>query len=97
MKFDKIPQSSTLTCLKFIIKQYNGIFKHNCCAVHDVTGTTNDFDNTPWCTTSGSCQDTSSQIPRTCCKDVTLNNYTSAPSTCHASVNSGTYKPVNTS
>ncbi|XP_078327036.1 uncharacterized protein LOC111126690 isoform X2 [Crassostrea virginica] len=66
---------------------------HNCCAVHDVMGTTNDFDNTPWCTTSGSCQDTSSQIPRTCCKDVTLNNYTSAPSTCHASVNSGTYKP----
>ncbi|XP_078327033.1 uncharacterized protein LOC111126690 isoform X1 [Crassostrea virginica] len=67
--------------------------EHNCCAVHDVMGTTNDFDNTPWCTTSGSCQDTSSQIPRTCCKDVTLNNYTSAPSTCHASVNSGTYKP----
>nr|XP_022328440.1 uncharacterized protein LOC111127519 isoform X2 [Crassostrea virginica] len=66
--------------------------KYDCCAVHEVNGTTNDFDNTPWCTTSGSCQDTSSQIPRTCCKDVTLNNYTSAPSNCHASVNRGTYK-----
>ena len=49
---------------------------------------------TPWCTTSGSCQSTSSQIPRTCCKGVTLTNYTSAPTSCHASVNPGTYKRV---
>nr|XP_022324866.1 uncharacterized protein LOC111125394 [Crassostrea virginica]XP_022324867.1 uncharacterized protein LOC111125394 [Crassostrea virginica]XP_022324868.1 uncharacterized protein LOC111125394 [Crassostrea virginica] len=66
--------------------------KYDCCAVHEVSGTTNDFDNTPWCTTSGSCQATVSQIPRTCCKGVTLTNYTSAPSTCHASVSPGTYK-----
>ena len=24
----------------------------DCCAVNPVTGTTNDFDNTAWCTTS---------------------------------------------
>ena len=68
--------------------------KYNCCAIHDVMGTTNDFDNTLWCTTDGSCQATVSQIPRTCCKDVTLTNYTSAPATCHASVNLGTFKLV---
>ena len=86
---------STLTNLQFIISSTAfGNMKYDCCAVHEVNGTTNDFDNTPWCTTSGSCQDTSSQIPRTCCKDVTLNNYTSAPSNCHASVNRGTYKRV---
>ena len=68
--------------------------KHNCCAIHDVMGTTNDFYNTPWCTTSGSCQATYSQIPKTCCTYVTLANYTSAPSSCHASVNPETYKLV---
>ena len=68
--------------------------KYDCCAIHDVMGTTNDFDNTPWCTESGTCQDTISQIPRTCCKDVTLTNYTSAPPSCHVSVNTGTYKMV---
>ena len=68
--------------------------KYNCCAIHDVMGTTNDFDNTPWCTTSGSCEATASQIPKTCCKDVTLANYTSAHSSCHASVNPETYKLV---
>nr|XP_022327483.1 uncharacterized protein LOC111126867 [Crassostrea virginica] len=72
---------------------WNNLFlKYDCCAVHEVTGTTNDFDNTPWCTTSGSCQATSSQIPKTCCKGVTKDNYQSASSNCHASVNSGTFK-----
>ena len=86
---------STLTFLQFIILSITiGIMKYDCCAVHEVNGTTNDFDNTPWCTTSGSCQATVSQIPRTCCKGVTLTNYTSAPSTCHASVSPGTYKRV---
>nr|XP_022326074.1 uncharacterized protein LOC111126011 isoform X2 [Crassostrea virginica] len=72
---------------------WNNLFvEYDCCAVHEVLGTTNDFDNTPWCTTSGSCQATSSQIPRTCCKDVTKDNYKSAPSACHASVIPGTFK-----
>nr|XP_022320768.1 uncharacterized protein LOC111122991 isoform X2 [Crassostrea virginica] len=73
---------------------WNKIFiKYNCCAVNDVNGTTNDFDNTPWCTTSGSCQATASQIPRTCCKDVTQDDYQNAPDSCHAAVSPGTYKP----
>lgn len=73
---------------KLLLKQFD------CCAVNEVLGTTNDFDETPWCTTSGTCQATASQIPKSCCKDVTENNYQSAPSACHASVNSGTYKSV---
>ncbi|XP_078327047.1 uncharacterized protein LOC111124642 [Crassostrea virginica] len=66
--------------------------KYDCCAVREVQGTTNDFDNTPWCTTSGSCQNTASQIPKTCCKDVTQDDYQYAPDICHASVNPGTYR-----
>nr|XP_022323417.1 uncharacterized protein LOC111124642 isoform X2 [Crassostrea virginica]XP_022323418.1 uncharacterized protein LOC111124642 isoform X2 [Crassostrea virginica]XP_022323419.1 uncharacterized protein LOC111124642 isoform X2 [Crassostrea virginica] len=76
-----------------ISSYWNNFFiKYDCCAVREVQGTTNDFDNTPWCTTSGSCQATASQIPKTCCKDVTQNDYQNAPATCHASVNPGTYK-----
>uniref|UniRef100_K1QT77 Uncharacterized protein n=1 Tax=Magallana gigas TaxID=29159 RepID=K1QT77_MAGGI len=63
----------------------------DCCGVNAVVSTTNDFDATSWCTTSGSCQATSSQIPKTCCLNVDENTYTSAPTGCHASVNSGTY------
>lgn len=62
-----------------------------CCGVNPVLSTTNDFDGTSWCTTSGSCQATASQIPKTCCLNINKNNYTSAPSACHASVNLGTY------
>ena len=72
-------------------------FQYDCCAVQEVLGTNNDFDNTPWCTTSGSCQATASQIPKTCCKGVTPDNYQTAPSTCHASVNGGTFKLVRSS
>nr|XP_022320140.1 uncharacterized protein LOC111122621 [Crassostrea virginica]XP_022320141.1 uncharacterized protein LOC111122621 [Crassostrea virginica]XP_022320142.1 uncharacterized protein LOC111122621 [Crassostrea virginica]XP_022320143.1 uncharacterized protein LOC111122621 [Crassostrea virginica]XP_022320144.1 uncharacterized protein LOC111122621 [Crassostrea virginica]XP_022320145.1 uncharacterized protein LOC111122621 [Crassostrea virginica] len=76
-----------------ISNAWNKLFiKYDCCAVNEVLGTTNDFDETPWCTTSGTCQATASQIPKSCCNDVTENNYQSAPSACHASVNSGTYK-----
>lgn len=64
----------------------------DCCAVNPVESTTNDFDFTPWCTTSGECQQTNSQIPKTCCIGVTESTYSSAPSTCHANVDSGTYK-----
>eukprot|EP00105_Crassostrea_gigas_P035430 XP_019919578.1 PREDICTED: uncharacterized protein LOC105320172 isoform X2 [Crassostrea gigas] len=63
----------------------------DCCGVNPVISTTNDFDGTSWCTTSGSCQATASQIPKTCCFNVNKNNYTSAPSACHASVDPGTY------
>lgn len=79
---------------KIYISIVSNKLQYDCCAVHEVTGTTNDFDNTPWCTTSGSCQATSSQIPKTCCKGVTKDNYQSASSNCHASVNSGTFKQV---
>ncbi|XP_078327031.1 uncharacterized protein LOC111123324 [Crassostrea virginica] len=73
---------------------WNKLFiKYDCCAVREVQTTTNDFDNTPWCTTSGTCADTASQIPKTCCKNVTVDNYQDAPGTCHAFVNPGTYKP----
>lgn len=63
----------------------------DCCGVNAVESTTNDFDSTPWCTTLGSCQATSSQIPKTCCLNVDKNTYASAPAICHASVTNGTY------
>lgn len=70
---------------------YPCFLKLGCCGVNPVISTTNDFDGTSWCTTSGSCQATASQIPKTCCFNVNKNNYTSAPSACHASVDPGTY------
>ncbi|XP_061165480.1 tetraspanin-16-like isoform X2 [Saccostrea echinata] len=63
----------------------------DCCAVGNVTSTTNDFDNTPWCTTSGECQLTNAEIPKACCVGVTETNYTSAPSSCFYNLNPGTY------
>lgn len=56
-----------------------------------VSGYINDSDWSPWCTTAGACQETFSQIPRTCCKGVTEFDYQSASSTCHSSVNVGEY------
>ncbi|XP_061192997.1 uncharacterized protein LOC133201219 [Saccostrea echinata] len=76
-----------------ISDRWNRFFiKYDCCSVHQVTSTTNDFDTTPWCTTSGSCQQTNSQIPKACCKDVTEDDYINAAASCHATVTSGTYK-----
>nr|XP_022320376.1 uncharacterized protein LOC111122769 [Crassostrea virginica] len=72
----------------------NFFIQYDCCAVREVQGTTNDFDNTPWCTTNGACHANASQIPKTCCKDVTQDDYKNAPATCHESVNSGTYRPA---
>lgn len=74
-----------------VVHIYPCFSKLGCCGVNPVLSTTNDFDGTSWCTTSGSCQATVSQIPKTCCLNINKNNYTSAPSACHASVNSGTY------
>lgn len=62
--------------------------------MNEVIGTTNDFDNTPWCTKSGSCQATSSQIPRTCCKFVTQDTYQNASNDCYALLTPGTFKNV---
>ncbi|XP_061169807.1 uncharacterized protein LOC133179091 isoform X3 [Saccostrea echinata] len=72
-------------------KWTNELKTHQCCGVDIVSGTTNDFDTTPWCTTSGSCQQTNSQIPKTCCKYSTIEDYDSARSNCHASVSSDSY------
>ena len=74
--------------------EFKHLLQYDCCAVREVLSTTNDFDKTPWCTTSGSCQATTSQIPRTCCKGVTQDDYQNAPTKCHASVESGTYRQV---
>lgn len=74
------------------------IFQFECCGVNKVVGTTNDFDQTPWCTTKGSCQATASQIPKTCCKGFTKYDYENAPTECHSSVNPGQfYDKVTTS
>lgn len=82
----------TVSSTNSFSNEWNYMFmKLDCCGVNPVVSTTNDFDATSWCTTSGSCQATSSQIPKTCCLNVDENTYTSAPSGCHASVNSGTY------
>ncbi|XP_061192993.1 uncharacterized protein LOC133201215, partial [Saccostrea echinata] len=88
--------SDDITNINTASGRWNTFFiKYDCCAVKEVMGTTNDFDTTPWCTTSGSCQLTNSQIPKTCCKDVGKDDYQNAPATCHASVNPGTFKDVN--
>lgn len=76
-----------------VSNSWNKFFiEYDCCAINQVKRTTNDFDRTPWCTTSGSCQTTAYQIPRTCCKYVTEDDYGSASSDCYSSVKSGTYK-----
>ncbi|XP_062611843.1 uncharacterized protein LOC134273669, partial [Saccostrea cucullata] len=66
--------------------------QYDCCAVNQVIGTTNDFDTTPWCTTSGSCQQANSQIPKTCCKAVTEDDYQNAHDSCHSVVQIGSFK-----
>lgn len=82
----------TTTNSNSLSNAWNHMFMElDCCGVNAVVSTTNDFDATSWCTTLGSCQATSSQIPKTCCLNVDRNSYTSAPAGCHASVNSGTY------
>lgn len=85
-------KADTTTNSNPISNAWNFLFMTlDCCGVNAVVSTTNDFDATTWCTTSGSCQATSSQIPKTCCLNVDENTYSSAPTACHASVNSGTY------
>ncbi|XP_078317747.1 uncharacterized protein LOC144620552 [Crassostrea virginica] len=74
--------------------RWNTFFiQYDCCAVREVQGPINDFGSTPWCKTSDSCQKANSQIPKTCCKDVTKNDYQNAPPSCYASLKIGTYKP----
>lgn len=75
-----------------ISNAWNTLFiDYKCCGVNKVAGTTNDFDNTTWCTTFGTCQATASQIPKTCCKGFTKYDYQNAPIQCHSSVNPGEY------
>ncbi|XP_061180807.1 uncharacterized protein LOC133189452 [Saccostrea echinata] len=84
---DEITRSNTMS------DRWNTFFiKYDCCAVNQIISTTNDFDTAPWCTTSGSCQQTNSQIPKTCCKDITEEDYVNATSSCHATVTAGSYK-----
>ncbi|XP_061170061.1 uncharacterized protein LOC133179292 [Saccostrea echinata] len=66
--------------------------KRNCCAVNPINSTTNDFDTTPWCTTSGDCQQTNSQIPKTCCESYSAKNPSNTNRICHEYVKSGFYK-----
>ncbi|XP_062574309.1 golgin subfamily A member 6-like protein 6, partial [Saccostrea cucullata] len=94
--FDSLQQtyiSDDISNLNTMSDRWNHFFiKYDCCAVNEVTGTTNDFDTTPWCTTSGSCQLTNSQIPKSCCKDTSEDDYQYAETSCHAIVRVGTYK-----
>lgn len=59
--------------------------------MNSVQSKTNDFDTTPWCTYSGTCQEGNSEIPKTCCQSVDEDTYLLAPTDCYASVTSGTY------
>lgn len=82
----------TMSHIDPISNAWNFMFiELDCCGVNPVASTRNDFDSTPWCATSGSCQTGSSQIPRTCCIGVDENMYSSAPMSCHGNVTSGTY------
>lgn len=92
-QLEKNYTSDNVTSGDALSNSWNKLFiEYDCCAVNQVTGTNNDFDGTPWCTTSGSCQATASQIPRTCCNYVTEDSYENAPTNCHSSVNIGTFK-----
>ncbi|XP_069124326.1 tetraspanin-18B-like [Argopecten irradians] len=58
----------------------------SCCGVNDVTGTTNDFDNSVWQGTAPS-----AHIPKSCC-GATLSDYTTfSNSACTDTVTSGYY------
>lgn len=85
-------RSDNLTTGTKISNEWNHLFiDFECCGVNKVVGTTNDFDQTPWCTTEGSCQATASQIPKTCCKGFTKYDYENAPTECHSSVSPGQF------
>ncbi|XP_061165484.1 CD63 antigen-like isoform X3 [Saccostrea echinata] len=75
-----------------ISNEWNMMFMSlDCCAVNPVNSTTNEFDNTPWCTTKGECQLTNAEIPKACCVGVTETNFTSAPSSCYYNLTPGSY------
>lgn len=82
----------TLTSSNSISNAWNYMFMTiDCCGVNSVQSKTNDFDTTPWCTYSGTCQEGNSDIPKTCCLSVDEDTYLLAPTDCYASVTSGTY------
>lgn len=82
----------TLTSSNSISNAWNYMFMTiDCCGVNSVQSKTNDFDTTPWCTYSGTCQEGNSEIPKTCCLSVDEDTYLLAPNDCYASVTSGTY------
>ncbi|XP_048777618.2 tetraspanin-9-like [Ostrea edulis] len=58
----------------------------DCCAVNPVTGVANDFKQTPWCTTAGTCQQSNADLPGTCCTGVDANTYRTAPSDCTSAI-----------
>nr|XP_011417768.2 CD63 antigen [Crassostrea gigas]XP_034299584.1 CD63 antigen [Crassostrea gigas] len=59
-----------------------------CCAVNAVTGTTNDFDSTPW-VTGGSAG--SKNVPIFCCSGIDANSAGASFTTCTDSVSTGYY------
>ncbi|XP_061165317.1 uncharacterized protein LOC133174253 [Saccostrea echinata] len=82
--------SDDISSVNATSNEWNMFFiDYKCCAVNPVIGTTNDFDTSPWCTMSGECQQTNSQIPKACCTGATRDNYQSAPNSCHSTVTSG--------
>lgn len=85
-------RSDNLTAGTKMSNEWNHLFiDFECCGVNKVVGSVNDFDPTYWCNTAGSCQATSSVIPKTCCKGFTENDYQNAPPACHSSVDAGQY------
>lgn len=85
-------KDDTITNANTISNAWNYMFMTlDCCGVNPVLSATNDFDQTSWCLTSGTCKTGTSEIPKTCCVNVDESSYTSAPAGCHTNVNSGTY------
>lgn len=85
--------SDNIRSNNMISNDWNKFFiKYDCCAINQVVEKANDFNSTPWCTISGSCQAMVSHIPKTCCKYVSEDDYESAPSACHSAVTPGTFK-----
>lgn len=75
-----------------ISNAWNHMFMElDCCGVDPVIYMSNEFDQTPWCTTQGSCQSNISQIPKTCCVGADESMYSSALLSCHENVTIGTY------
>lgn len=81
-------QNGHISCIYLSLQYGFNHFQLECCAVNAVTGTTNDFDSTPW-VTGGSAG--SKNVPIFCCSGIDANSAGAAFTACTDSVSTGYY------